>query len=198
VYRILRHARGCVKPIISGRVSQARGPGGPQPSINRRLHGAPRRQQARALRNHRLHRGRRHGRGLQGARTAASTAFRRHQARRTSRRTLISGRARAQRHGPCRGSSTRTSAAFTTLGARRTPRSGRLPRHGYSRATRWRRASTRSAPTPERCASPSPSPTPSTRHRQGVVHRDLKPGNHLTSGAKLLDFGLAKERRSAV
>src|SRR5207245_8943324 len=37
-------------------------------------------------------------------------------------------------------------------------------------------------------------------HRAGVVHRDLKPGNvRITkSGAKLLDFGLAKETESAV
>jgi len=38
-------------------------------------------------------------------------------------------------------------------------------------------------------------------HRQGVVHRDLKPGNIMitASGAKLLDFGLAKfQEREAV
>jgi serine/threonine protein kinase len=37
-------------------------------------------------------------------------------------------------------------------------------------------------------------------HRAGVVHRDLKPGNVMLSksGAKLMDFGLARERRGGV
>src|SRR5207249_3515350 len=35
-------------------------------------------------------------------------------------------------------------------------------------------------------------------HRQGVTHRDLKPGNIMLTktGAKLLDFGLAKLRQA--
>ena len=37
-------------------------------------------------------------------------------------------------------------------------------------------------------------------HRQGIVHRDLKPGNIMItkSGAKLLDFGLAKSVEAGV
>src|SRR5262249_35048570 len=37
-------------------------------------------------------------------------------------------------------------------------------------------------------------------HRQGIIHRDLKPGNIMLtkSGAKLLDFGLAKFKSESV
>ncbi len=71
-----------------------------------------------------------------------------------------------------------------------------------SRAKRWRRVSTRGA-----CRSEDVlrygiqiAEALEKAHRQGVIHRDLKPGNIMItkSGAKLLDFGLARSAACSV
>ena len=155
-------------------------------------------QPAGPLRDHGPARRGRHGRGLPRPRHAARPRRRDQGAAAAARRQPAVPRAlRARGEERLRASTTRTSARSTTSAARRQGDELTTWCWSWSRASRSRSGSPRGRCRCRRCcASARRSPTRSTRaHRAG--HRPPRPEarqRHARreSGAKLLDFGLAR------